>query len=608
MGVRLNIASVALALLVSLAPLCTRAQDSEKVRLQYQNGKELFDAGSYGLAMQAFKPLTSAFNENIYTPYASYYYAIAAYKEGEISTATSMFRQILARYPQWEHADEVRLWLYKINLDDDAYTSAIAIAGDIQNDTIKAEAKKWKKRHLSAQDPDTLRALLDRYTSDVDIADALASAIARQPLEHQDRDLLENLVAVYQLDPERFRIEEDIVSEKKVRYQVAVLLPFLMNELTLNPERISNQFILDIYRGITLGVEALKAEGIEIKLFAYDTKKDSITTRNLLSKPEMQHMDLVIGPLFPAPVRLVSQFCYDYQINMINPLSSNSEIVDKNPYAFLFSPTLETIASKTARYISGKLHNTTAMIFYGEETQDSILAHQYKATLEQDGHPVKHMEMIRTEEAKRILDILTRTVAIDYVAEELDSIIATTKDAQGNLKLNKNEFLMIRPGSVGQVFIATENAPLAANAITALETRGDSIMLVGLDDWLNSSVITIEALERLNAHLIAPLYVDKSSEQYSMLKDLYMEAYLRPPEDNTLIGYDLMTIIGRMLHKYGDHFQSVPGAQDFKPGTYTGGFMLDKTNTNQYVQIIKFIDSELVVANPKSGRQNDKKR
>jgi hypothetical protein len=275
-----------------------------------------------------------------------------------------------------------------------------------------------------------------------------------------------------------------------------------------------------------------------------------------------------------------------------------SEIAEKNPFALLFSPTLETRATKTARYTTNKLRRPDAMIFYGEEQSDSVLAHQYKATLETDGHKWKHIEKVKTEHAKRILDILTRTISVEYRPDELDSIVATTRDTQSNLKLNENEYLMIRPGSIGQVFIASESAPLAANAITALETRGDSVMLVGLDDWLGSSVITIEALERLNAHLIAPLYVDKRSEAYDKLREFYMQEYLRPPDDYTLIGYDLMIITGRLLHRYGDHFQFEPGAQKYQPGTYTGGFMLGDSNTNQYVQIIKFDDSELIVVNP----------
>jgi hypothetical protein len=156
---------------------------------------------------------------------------------------------------------------------------------------------------------------------------------------------------------------------------------------------------------------------------------------------------------------------------------------------------------------------------------------------------------------------------------------------------------MIRPNEIGQVFIASEDAPLAANTITALETRGDSILLVGLEEWLDSRVITMEALERLNAHLIAPRFIDKKSDKYQQLKAVYEENEVRLPGENKLIGYELMMTMGKLLYRWGNHFQFERDAQNFIPGTYCQGYMLDENNSNQYVQIIRFRDSELIVTN-----------
>ena len=45
----------------------------ENFTSQFNNAKELFDLGKYGLAMQAFKPLTGEFEGNAYSEYASYF-------------------------------------------------------------------------------------------------------------------------------------------------------------------------------------------------------------------------------------------------------------------------------------------------------------------------------------------------------------------------------------------------------------------------------------------------------------------------------------------------------------------------------------------------------
>src|SRR6188768_523990 len=61
---------------------------------QYTNAKELFKAGKYNLAMESFKPLIPYDQNNRYSEYASFYYALAAYHQGYKAVAKDMFNQI----------------------------------------------------------------------------------------------------------------------------------------------------------------------------------------------------------------------------------------------------------------------------------------------------------------------------------------------------------------------------------------------------------------------------------------------------------------------------------------------------------------------------------
>ena len=128
-------------------------------------------------------------------------------------------------------------------------------------------------------------------------------------MEEQDRDLLENIVSLFNLDREKYRIEEEEKSVKKPVYEVAVLFPFMFNDLSNSPSRISNQFIVDLYQGILLAQQNLQANGIRISIHAYDTKSDSRLPLKFFEYPEMRFMDLIIGPLYPGPVKACFGFC-----------------------------------------------------------------------------------------------------------------------------------------------------------------------------------------------------------------------------------------------------------------------------------------------------------
>ena len=117
---------------------------------------------------------------------------------------------------------------------------------------------------------------------------------------------------------------------------------------------------------------------------------------------------------------------------------------------------------------------------------------------------------------------------------------------------------MIQPDSIGHIFIASDRSPLVANTITALETRGDSIVLVGMEQWLRSNVLPFEALERLNTLMIAPNYFDKTSDRVKQIEDQYRTQYNTLPSDNALIGYETMIIMGKLMNRFGNLFQYDP--------------------------------------------------
>ncbi len=563
-----------------LLSLHAAGQNKIKWNEQYQEGKEFLKLGRYKLAMQTLKPLTSDFENDVDVRYASFYYAVAAWHNGDVMEAKNMFLQLKHKYSDWNKMDEINLWLIQIYFDEGQFERAKNLMRELHGDDLMEKARQLEADYLSKLSYEQLYEMITSNTNDQEIARALANRIIQKPLHEQDRALLENIVTVFNLDPAQYQLGETEKSVKKDTYHVAVLLPFLFDELKNLQMNISNRFVIELYEGIEAGIKTLGKKGIQIELHAYDTKKDSSVTREILNLPELKSMDLIIGPLWPDPVILVNEFSFINKINMINPLSSNQEIIDKNPYALLFMPSSKTMGIKTAEYIAGHANeNKNYFLFYGTSQKDSVLAYSYKTTMDEAAFELCHMQRVRTDEGKTILDVLTHSVTVEKDDTEYDSLV-------------------IAPDSLGHVFIASDRAPLAANAITALQTRGDHIMLVGKYQWLKYREISVDPLEQLHAHLIAPAFIDKKSAAYLRTVKTYLETHHTLPGDNYFIGFDLATIIGKLMYDYGTHFQSEPGASAFIKGTFLPGYSLDGHNNNQYVPIVIFEHSELQILNP----------
>src|SRR5688572_20596253 len=94
---------------------CAAAQTDYKQ--QYSIAKRLYTDGKYNLAQESFKSLIPYSQGNPYSEYASFYYALSAYRQGFLAVAKDMFSQIKTLYPNWDKIDEVNLWLAKIHFD-----------------------------------------------------------------------------------------------------------------------------------------------------------------------------------------------------------------------------------------------------------------------------------------------------------------------------------------------------------------------------------------------------------------------------------------------------------------------------------------------------------
>lgn len=589
---------VAFSILFLLSINLAWAQKENSSEARFNNGRELMNLGKFGLAMQALRPLTNSFDGNRHEKISSFYYAVSAYNDNQKYVARDMFLGLIRKYPSWKKLDEVNLWLASIYLEEGNYFIGVNHASKIKNKEIMAEAVLIKRNYLTSLNHDKLDSLLTIYPSDKEIAANLASKIMSLPVAQQDRALLENIISVFNLDKTKYSLSEGLTSVKKNRYQVAVILPFMTDEIKDNPKHLSNEFVIEIYEGLLTGASDLRNMGINISIHSYDTKKDVDATSQILELEELKHMDLIIGPLFPEPVKLVSDFTLEHQINMINPLSSNSEIIGENPYAFLFLPSNETLGRKAAEFMSTVLENKNAFVFHGNNSRDSVMAYAYKQEIESKGFNICHIEEVATEDAKSILDLLTNTVTIEFDAAEFDSLVFEDK-IEGNLRITEKDFLVIKADSIGHVFVASTDPALVANTITGLETRGDTITLVGSEGWLDQRVVSLGGLERLNTHLIAPTYVDKTRPKYAGLNSICMESFNTYTTRNFYIGYEVIMTAGKMMNEMGNRFQFDPGINDFVSGELFQGTLYGSENCNQIVPIVKFNHSKLVVENPR---------
>ena len=134
---------------------------------------------------------------------------------------------------------------------------------------------------------------------------------------------------VQEIEPPK--VDEALLFKKKSNYKIAVLLPFDLNN---KGQTQLKTLATEVYMGMQLAIDSLNREGVTAEVRFVDFPTDSAAIAIYLKKPEVQKLDLVIGPLLPQTAEQVALWCKQQQVRMICPAAVNSSVLKNNPYVY----------------------------------------------------------------------------------------------------------------------------------------------------------------------------------------------------------------------------------------------------------------------------------
>lgn len=579
----------------------------------YLKAKQYFAEGNYRFAMDYFRRLAGNNQDHAFQEYAAFYYGLSAYKNGDTTNAKAMWLQMDEENSDWKQIREVQHYLAEIYFAQSNYAQGVYYSKKSGLDESKA---LMKQKLIKVDSLPVLEALNDLYPDDEILARIVADKINDQPMSERDFQLLNRLVNQFNLDKEKYGLPEIGESQMKDTYNVAVLLPFMFEDLSYTARIERNKFVMELYAGMLMAVDSINLDGESINIFPYDTKRNSEITEAIFANPEMKSMDLIVGPLFPGPSKVANNFSFENQINMINPLISNSDAIQNNPFSFLFKADTETQALAAAQLTIDSVKNKYAMIFYENNERDSLNAYTYSQRIQEAGFEVLVNAGVVDTTVRQAYDLLTEKYEVGYTEDQVDSVLAMIlpgeerfiKERKSSITKDSieyyEEFFTLAPDSIGHVYVASSEALFASNFISALSIRADSTRLIGRGNWKEFPTLTLEEMERLGIYFIDPEFVDPTNETFKRFRKNYLIAYKKEPSFNAIIGYEMMYYLGNMMKQYGHYFQKGNPEVGFVTGQLLQGTEFNFRNSNQYVPITILSNSKQKVVNPRSDGQN----
>jgi outer membrane protein assembly factor BamD (BamD/ComL family) len=532
----------------------------EEDRNRFTQGKKLVEEERYDLALEAFRPLMAPGNANAYAEYARYYYGLALFKKKDYANASLLMKELLEKYPNWQDRDEAIYILGLSAFERRQFPQGIETLNRIHGEELGKLSKDAKLFYLEKASLDNLKRLHEQFPRDEAVAFALAEKIYYSADRNKNQELFNKLITGFNI--ERFSAKAKQRQEGR-EYKVAVLFPFSLKTIDTQAAARNNQFVLDMYQGMQLAEQDLEKEGVNISLHAYDTERDAGRIAEIVSLPEMQGMDLLVGPVYANGAPVVTEFAAQRRVNAVNPLSTNLNLVENNPHAFLSETSPESQTKQVARYALNSFPNKRVVILYENNARDSIKADLYRKAIYTQGGTIAAFREVNRASAGSISAILKQS--------KLDSL--------------------------GHVFVSSSDPVVATGLVAAMEVNRSRVPVIAPADWLESaSSVTLEQWQRQNVHFIFPTFIYESEEVKSF-RNRYAEKTNMIPSVYAFQGYEMMMYFGRALANYGRDFQEDIRREGFRRGVTMGGYDYSDATDNQFVPLVKVEDTQLKVVN-----------
>lgn len=356
------------------------------------------------------------------------------------------------------------------------------------------------------------------------------------------------------------------------QYDIAVLLPFKANSYVnaSSPDSIENKSLraIEYFEGIIIALDQLGKIGANFNVYVYDTENSESVTQGLKGQMDSFGPDLIIGPIYNKPLRIIAEYAKDRGIPLINPLSPSKSITKDNRFFIYSNPPIESHVSAMYEYLNNTNPYTNVKVLCRATGREMDLANTFTTLASGSG-----------------MNASTISVSGEVDLESYMSAVS------------ENVFVIT---SFNEVFV---NESLRRLNILAQQYQ---ITVYGMPNWLKFETLNLEYLENLNYHYTSDFYVDEFSDTHSGFLSFYKARFQTKPSEYAYKGFDMMLYFGKQLIYDGTEFRSniqnstqtgIYNNFEFKMGSAEQFSGSQDFYENNHVHVLRMMDYTLMKVN-----------
>lgn len=361
-------------------------------------------------------------------------------------------------------------------------------------------------------------------------------------------------------DSERIKEIYDSVHNNVIPdVNIALLLPYMLKDSI--PSK-SALLYTEFYKGFLLAVkEVNNLYNNKINIHTYDTENRTDVLNQILSNPEMKDMNLIFAPDGVEPLNVITQFCQDNKIYMVNTFSVKNSSYENNPYIFQINIPQADMQANICDWFHTEFTDYEIMFIHKQGTKEKDIISEMRAHFEQQKKLVHFFEY---------QSILNR--------DELEK------------KMEPEKKYMLIPTS-GNKTVMSQLLP-AVKKIKA-ERLDIDVSIFGAPEWVTYMDDWKTDFHATDTYFYSRFFVNPQDNNVELFEDEYIqwygEAIMNAAPQFAYLGYDTGLFFLKSICLNGKDFNN--NVDDYKG--LQSSFMFERINNwsgfvNKYLYFIHF--------------------
>ena len=517
----------------------------------YTKAKSALSTQDYWSSINLFKEFLDESKYGSLSYYAAFHTAEAALKVNQPSLAIESLRPVYGK--TWDQSDEMIYLLAVAYFQNSQPLDGLRMIKQLKSEAILTKAYNASFEFLKGATPSFLITNLEEFKTNEGYTAAVAKVLEEKAVMSASERMALNQV----LKSGVKGLPKDEILD------LVVILPFTNGQSQAISSLGATDFMLELYQGIEAGVKQLKAQGVQINMNTFDSKRDLNQLNVILKDPAVLAADVIIGPIYPDESEQVSAFAEAQKIPFIHPLSNLGERFEQTEYSYLFRPSVASLSKGVVSSLKNQNWGKSVAIAYSGSARDERMAQLLQEELTTAGFRIAKSQKIDPRSVASFL--------------------------QG---------LGVRRGNnpdVNQVILLTDDPAIAQPVFSLMESISTSVPILVMDSWLGFNFANYEMLEFPNFYFISNNTPKFESEEMTQFRKVFYDSYLAYPSLNVILGAELVNWISiNAQFAYDYDLRISLDQKGFQPGKLTWGFNFQNTNNNTHSPVFKLESGELI--------------